>query len=78
MPEAVEYDDDRPGYMRTHVADQRARLAAALYTRDALRLHWEACGLRITSGTKWEAGWVMAQHGLIDAKGRLRAGFPLR
>lgn len=72
----VTYDDDRRGYMRVHIADQRSRLAGERYTRDHLRSVAKSKGLRLGSLRKSDIGWFMAQHGLIDATGCLRDGFP--
>jgi len=36
---STEYNDDRPGMMRVHIADQRGRLAAYRFKRDTLRAH---------------------------------------
>lgn len=76
MTTAVAYSDDRRGMMRIHIAAQRSRLAGDRYTRDALRAHAKRHGLRLGSATKYHLGWHLAQHGLIDADGFLRDGFP--
>lgn len=73
---AVAYDDDRRGHMRVHIADRRGQEACSRYTRNALRNHAKGAGLRLGSLRKRDLAWFMAQHGLIDASGNLRAGFP--
>lgn len=72
------YNDDRPGLMRIHIADQRGRLACQRYTRNRLRAHAKAHGVTTAFGNRLKAGlaWDLAQHGLIDADGYLRDGFP--
>ena len=72
---STEYNDDRPGMMRVHIADQRGRLAAYRFKRDTLRAHAKghACP---TPALKSDLAWYMAQHGLIDDEGYLRDGFP--
>lgn len=73
---APQYSDDRYGMMRVHIADQRSRLASSRYTRNAMRAFAKSKGLRLGSLRKSDLGWHMAQHGLIDAYGNLRDGFP--
>lgn len=70
------YGDDRPGMMRVHIADERSRLAGSRFTRDQLRTWAKAHGHKWGSLHKHDLGWQMAQHGLIDAAGNLRDGFP--
>ena len=69
-----DYGDDRYGMMRVHIADRRADLACQRYTRANLRMHANRHGL--TAKLKRDLAWFMAQHGLIDADGYLRDGFP--
>ena len=71
-----DYGDDRYGMMRVHIAARRARLAGGIYTRDQLRRWAKVHGLRLSGLRKLDIGWHMAQHGLIDADGHLRDGFP--
>ena len=70
------YTDDSYGHMRIHIAHERSRLAGQRYTRNHLRAFAKAKGLRLGSLSKGDMGWYMAQHGLIDADGLLRDGFP--
>jgi len=72
------YIDDRYGLMRVHVADDRARLACDQYKRDDLRAWAKTHGMKVVRGSlrKRDFAWYMAQHGLIDDAGSLRAGFP--
>ena len=70
------YTDDRYGYMRVHIAAERARLACERYTRNSLRAVAKGKGLRLGSLRKRDMAWHMAQSGLIDADGFLRDGFP--
>lgn len=72
----IAYSDDRRGMMRVHIASQRSRLAGDRYTRNTLRVHAKAHGLRLGSLLKHDLGWHLAQHGFIDAEGFLRDGFP--
>jgi len=71
-----DYDDDRPGLMRIHIASRRADLACKRYTRNTLRAFAKGHGAPYSSGLKNDLAWHMAQHGLIDAEGNLRDGFP--
>lgn len=70
------YDDDRYGQMRVHIAEQRAALACEMYTRDQLREHAKARGLKLGARHKLAAAWYLAQQGMIDADGALRDRFP--
>jgi hypothetical protein len=71
-----DYGDDRYGMMRIHIASRRADLACARFSRDALR-HWaKGHGSPTAVRLKHDLAWYMAQHGLIDAEGNLRDGFP--
>ena len=73
----MDYDDDRPGMMRVHIAAVRSDLACQKHTRNHMRAVAYGKGLRgLGSQTKREIGWYMAQHGLIDDDGYLRDGFP--
>ena len=71
-----EYDDDRPGMMRVHIADARASAACMTYTRSALRAHANSHGVSTSHRVKHDLAWHMAQLGLIDHYGHLRDGFP--
>ena len=70
------YSDDRYGHMRIHIASRRADLACKRYTRNALRAFAKGHGASYSSRIKYDLAWHMAQHGLIDAEGNLRDGFP--
>lgn len=54
------------------IAEQRSRLAGKRYDRDTLRAHAQDHGVRVASLNKYDLGWHLAQHGLIDADGVLR------
>lgn len=58
------------------IAEQRSRLAGKRYDRDTLRAHAQAHGVRVASLNKYDLGWHLAQHGLIDADGYLRSRHP--
>lgn len=58
------------------VAEQRSLLAGKRYDRDTLRAHGQAHGVRVASLNKFDLGWHLAQHGLIDADGVLRDPAP--
>ena len=73
---AESYSDDRYGQMRVHIADERARLACARYSRDALREWAKSHGKTAAYRLKRDLAWYMAQWGFIDAEGNLRDGFP--
>ena len=73
---SADYNDDRRGMMRIHVASMRADIACRLYTQTALRAHARARGVTARYSLKSDLAWEMAQHGLIDQYGRLRDGFP--
>ena len=59
----MSYDDDRPGMMRVHICDQRARALASHYTRDYLRELARERGLP-TSGLKHYLAWRLAGAGV--------------
>jgi len=71
-----EYDDDRYGMMRVHIAQRRGQEACRRYTRNALRNHAKSKGFKFGRLTKMNMAWMMAQNGLIDSDGYLRDGFP--
>jgi hypothetical protein len=71
-----EYDDDRRGMMRVHVAHERASRACDRYKRDGLRAFAKGHGVRTGFAHKRDLAWYMAQAGLIDHLGYLRDGFP--
>ncbi|EFQ84733.1 hypothetical protein HMPREF0063_10074 [Aeromicrobium marinum DSM 15272] len=73
----TDYSDDRYGCMRVHIAARRGELACSRFRRNTLRSHAKAHGLRLGSLRKTDLAWQMAQHGLIDANGYLRDGFPV-
>lgn len=72
------YSDDHYGQMRVHIASRRGDLACDKYTRDQLRVHAKTHGVitAFRQRYKRDLAWYMAQHGLIDAEGNLRDGFP--
>lgn len=72
------YDDDRYGTMRVHIAQRRGDLACDRYTRDALRAFATKHGITPSILGKRDLATRMAYHGLIDAEGHLRDGFPNR
>ena len=71
-----DYTDDRPGMMRVHIAHERAEAACKGHSRPQLNEHAKAHGLPTSHRLKRTLAWFMAQHGLIDAHGNLRDGFP--
>jgi len=73
---STDYSDDRYGEMRIHIASERSRLACQKYARDTLRAHAATYGVSTAYPLKSDLAWYMAQNGLIDAEGNLRAGFP--
>lgn len=56
------YDDDRPGMMRVHIAEQRGRAIEALGSREVLRQHAKRLGVN-AAGTKSEVALRLAQAG---------------
>jgi hypothetical protein len=61
---ADEWDDDRPGMMRVHVAQERARLLCEKYTRDHLRAMCRERGLTPWGTTKDELAFELALAGV--------------
>ncbi len=78
MSEQPTYNNDVAGFMRVHISNRRADAACLLYTREALRNHAMAHGVVTAFHLRYKRNlaWAMAQHGLIDADGTLRDGFP--
>jgi hypothetical protein len=73
---SADYGDDRYGLMRVHIAAQRARWACDKFSRNFLREWAKEHGVSAAHRLKFDLAWHMAQHGLIDAEGNLRDGFP--
>ena len=73
---AALYDDDRYGMMRVHIAQRRGDLACDRYTRNVLRAFAKGHGVTPSILGKRDLATRMAYHGLIDAGGNLRNGFP--
>lgn len=71
-----DYNDDRAGMMRVHIAYERGRLACERYTRAQLRMHANGRLPRTGHQLKSDLAWDLAQHGLISPDGYLRDGFP--
>lgn len=72
----AEYEDDRYGMMRVHIAQRRGDLACERYTRNNLRAFAKGHGLTLGSLRKRDLATSMAYSGLISADGYLRDGFP--
>jgi hypothetical protein len=66
------YDDDRPGMMRIHVAQERARLACITYGRDSLRAIAASHGMPSGYRLKSELAQALALAGIIRADGSAR------
>lgn len=62
--ERAEYDDDRPGMMRVHIAEQRAAALCEKHTRDGLRRIARFRGVPTGYSTKHDLAVALAFDGL--------------
>lgn len=58
-----EYDDDRPGMMRVHVAEARARKMMDMYKINGLRAAARTLGVTVDGRTKHDVAWALALAG---------------
>lgn len=58
------YDDDRPGMMRVHVAQQRGRALCEAYSRDALRAFARDLGVPTGYRLKSDLAVALAFNGV--------------
>ena len=60
----MSYDDDRPGMMRVHIAEQRAEALMDFYSRNGLSLLANREGLVVGRSTKRDLAVRLAFRGL--------------
>jgi len=58
------YNDDRPGMMRIHIAQRRARALCEAYPRDTLRLIAQRAGVPTGYSLKADLAFELALHGV--------------
>lgn len=72
----MDWDDDRPGTMRVHIAAHRADLLCKRLTYGEVRAAQRAKGATAHGERKVDRAWALAVGGFVDEHGQLRDGWP--